>query len=125
MKKVMIILGVFCAVAVAVFVIRKKSDQNISISIAESRDAIALTVSYPEEKSAMVHDYIREQMKADLPDLIDAFVNHPRTTEEPLQFELTSSDGDLKIVMDKNENSSAACRHLKQVGNEIGAIVSR
>jgi len=119
------ILSIVCVIVAVAWATGMTRKHDIKISFAETKDDVTLKVSYPEEKSARVHDYVKGQFKEiNLLNLSDASIDHKSSSGEPLQFHLSSSDGYLKIVMNKKENSAEACRQLKSMGNEISKLLT-
>lgn len=119
------ILSIVCVIVVVAWATGMTRSHDIKISFAETKDGVTLKVSYPEGKSARVHDYIKGQFKGiDLPNLSDATIEHKSNSGEPIQFHLSSSDGNLKIVMSRKENSPERCRRLKIMGNEINKLLT-
>jgi hypothetical protein len=115
---------VTCVIAAVVFLEFNKDD--IAISFSETRDQVTLSVSFPDEDSKRVQDYVKAQLKmTDLSDLKNLEVKQYHTPDQQMRFSIKSRDGYIKIALDKIKNPPAAYSRLKKIGNGLNTLLTQ
>ncbi len=120
---ILLSLMILCLAAGAVFISENYSDKNISISVSEDEDELIISARYPEEKTAKVHEYLRNQLDlSNLTSLNHVNVKKYITADDMMEVSLKSTPGYFKIVLNKHRNSREAYRTLKEAGKGIGTV---
>lgn len=113
------------AILTAVPILRKAfSRDDISINISESPEELSVTAKYPQAKSTAVQEYLQSRLAlGNLPDLNNIEVKSFQAAGHKMNIDISSHKGELKLVMDRRTNTSAAFNHLKRVGNGLGDVL--
>jgi uncharacterized protein YsxB (DUF464 family) len=124
-KYLIIACSAICVIAVGIFVARMKHSHDINIVVSENKHALTLSASFPDQDSRMVHDYIKSELKmVDLPDMRSVEIKHYETPDYKMRFYVKSRDGYIKIVLDKDENTSAAYYRLKKASEGLENLLA-
>ena len=99
-------------------------DNDISLSMSETKEKLVISASYPARESARVHDYIKSKLNmTDITDFRHLEVEKYRTPDKKMNFHIKSRDGYLKIELDKRDNTSRSYKALKKIGEGLGGVL--
>jgi hypothetical protein len=124
-KYLIIACSVICLIAVGVLVSRIMHDNDIKISVSENKHELTLSASFPDQDSKRVHDYIKSELKmVDLSDMRAVEIKRYETPDYKMHFSIKSRNGYIKIVLDKDENTSAAYYRLKKASEGLEDLLA-
>ena len=111
-------------VASVPFLKKQLMGESTQINISDNKNELSISGAFPGRKSKMVHDYLRKQLNlSDLPDLTYLEIKHYQTPDLFMSFYIKSRVGYLKILFDKNENSSEAYNKMKKMGEGLKEVL--
>jgi hypothetical protein len=121
MSQRLYVLFVFIALIIAAFQmpgpLRERltgPNNSIDISFSENKVTAGLAASYPKDRSAGVHEYIRNYFGlTDLPGMSALEVKQYETPDGSMRFDIKSKDGYIRIVMNKAQNTREAYVKLR------------
>jgi len=98
---------------------------HVSITMSDTNDEFEMDASYRKNQARTVRVYLNDRLlnNADL-----AYKNglHDQeiTLEDNTTFYINTDPGELRIKIDKRENSAASCEHVKQVCADLEQILA-
>ena len=114
-----IILIAFCILAIKLSSCRHRH-HDIRISVNESGNIYRFTASFPEDKTRRVERLINRSLS------LNSFFGNPddyvdATTilDDQTKVSIKASPGDLRIQLDRDENSEASYHRIKDMCEEI------
>ena len=100
-------------------------NNNISITVSESKKEINISADFPDEKSKRVQDFLRNKLKmVDLNDLTYLEIEHYSTPDRLMRFYIKSRPGSVELSMNKEENDIQAYQRMKETGEEIKEVLT-
>ena len=109
-----------CMFSVSMLTSCSKSEGRTSITHSESEDVYKLVASYPTDKTDKVQRYMDTALE---PGRGISFRNTEMdanlTLDNKMSFYIKSSPGELKIEMNKNNNSQENYLKMKEMGKGI------
>ena len=93
---------------------------DIKISVKESGHIYQFTASYPESKTHKVQRVINNGIKPDsFFENGNVYVDATTTLGDKTSFYIKFAPGDLAIKLDRNKNTNASYRRIKEICEEI------
>src|SRR5688500_10569994 len=118
--KALLIPGALLALFVLGYAANKNRSEDISIGTSETTQELTLFADFPDRKSEAVQDFLVKNLNlTDLTDLRQLEIKHYQTPDRSMRFYIKSTEGSLRISLNKNENDLHA---LKQ-GEENSSAV--
>ncbi len=101
------------------------SNHNIRISVKNNEDQYQFSASYNERKTGKIENLINEKIAPTrLKWSGDEDVDVTTVLEDKTKFHLESSPGELRIKLDKTENSHDSYIRVKEMCEEIKDIIT-
>lgn len=99
---------------------------NTSIRISDSEDEYKMTAHYEARKTHRVMEYLKESLQDADEDINfrHGVVNDDIRLEDNTEFHLFACPGELKIKIDKTENSGSSCERIKAVCEDIKSLLA-
>jgi hypothetical protein len=124
-KYLIIACSAICLIAAIVFINARMFRNDIKIGVSEDNDELTLSATFPDSDSEMVQDYIKSELRmTDLSDLHAVEIKHYETPNRKMRFYIKSKDGYIKIVLKRDENSSAAYYKLKRTSKGLEEVLT-
>lgn len=126
--KASVLFATFSIICLSVFLFWARFNlyfQGVDISINDTNDSYTLTARYDRNETARVERYINQcispdQMGTSENDYIDANTRLNDNT----RFYIKESPGRLKIELDKQANSGASYRRIKQMCEGVKTLLA-
>ncbi len=98
---------------------------HTSISISDSRDVYQLCASYDKNKTHKLQRLLDEDLRDDNEwSFKNSRVDETITLDDRTTFYMRLYPGELKIKLDKSENSEASCQKMKDVFEDIKYLLA-
>lgn len=99
------------------------SDNNdLKISVKDSEDFYKFTAHFDADKSEKVQEFINEKITpSHFPE--DQDWDMVTILDDKTKFKIKSSDGNLEIRLNKNENSRSSYRRVQSMCEEIKEVI--
>ncbi|MFN8244679.1 MAG: hypothetical protein U0X40_11550 [Ferruginibacter sp.] len=97
-----------------------------SININDDAEEFRIRARYERSQAFRIKQYLHELLQEDY----DACVNHNGridatvTLEDNTRLYINARPGELLLDMDKEENSVASCERMREIGEDIKAILA-
>ena len=118
----------FSAVPLLIFMLSFSScfhDHNISVSINDDEDEYEMDASFQRKQTHAVQVYLNDNL------LVNGSEWHRNdevekeiTLDDNTTFYIDASPGELRIKIDKTENSEQSCEKLRQVCEDIKDLLA-
>ncbi len=100
-------------------------NHNISISISDDDDAYQMEASYRRDQTHEVRTYLNEHLlKNSSVSFKSKSMDEEITLEDNRKFYINSQPGELKIKVDKTENSGESCERIKEVCEDLKNLLA-
>ena len=102
--KALLIPGALLALFVLGYAANKNRSEDISIGTSETTQELTLFADFPDRKSEAVQDFLVKNLNlTDLTDLRHLEIKHYQTPDRSMRFYIKSTEGSLRISLNKNE----------------------
>ncbi|GAB3960723.1 hypothetical protein GCM10028805_58570 [Spirosoma harenae] len=98
------------------------SDGNVKIAVTDSDDIYEFYAKYDKKKSQRIQDFINDKM-APSNKVEGDHVDISTTLDDHTSFELEEYPGEVRIKLDKGDNSDASYQRVKAIGDGIKHII--
>lgn len=99
---------------------------NINITVSESGHQYKLLAYYPEENTARVGEYLNEKLgKRNNISFANSKIDAILTLDNGTKFYIKNLPGDLEIKFNKEENSMAAYKEIKTLGDGLKPLLQQ
>lgn len=124
MKKTYLILaiGVLAAIASFPFLKKEMNGDNISISVKESTDEYKFSADFNENQSKKVQQFMDDFL--DQNTFSNAEIDADITLDDRTKFHIKLHPGEVKIKLNKRENSLESYQKIKKMGVGIKQILA-
>lgn len=100
-------------------------NHNISISISDDEKEYEMDASYRKNQTHKVRAYLNEHLLSSSVVLVkNTSMDEEIILDDNTTFYINSYPGELRIKIDKTENSQASCEKVKQVCEELKDILA-
>lgn len=100
-------------------------NHNISISISDDEKEYEMDASYRKNQTHKVRAYLNEHLLSNSVVLVkNTSMDEEIILDDNSTFYINSYPGELRIKMDKTENSEASCEKVKQVCEDLKDILA-
>lgn len=124
MKKLSLLL-IFALAFLLVLASCRHSNHNIKIAVKNSEDLYQFSASYNEKKTGKIENLINEKIAPTRLEWSgDDDIDVTTILEDKTRFHLESSPGELKIKLDKTQNSRDSYLRIKEMCEEIKDIIA-
>ncbi len=97
---------------------------DMSISVSDDEDEYEMDADYRRNKSHAVQVYLNDHLLSNSSVSIDnGFVDDEITLDDKTTFYINSNPGELRIRINKNENSEESCERVRQICEELKQII--
>lgn len=98
---------------------------DISITISDDEDEYEMDASYSKKQSHAVRVYLNDHLLDKRIVLHkNRYVDEEVTLEDNTTFYINAYPGELRIKIDKRENSEESCEKVKQICEELKEILA-
>lgn len=124
MKKLNYVIAFCLLAAIACFPFLKKelNGDNINISVKETKEKYKFSADFNEDRSQEVQEYMDNYLKQG--SFKNAQTDAEITLDDRTKFYLKAFPGELRIVLNKQENSEKAYQKIKQMGEGIKGVLA-
>ena len=113
-------------VAATAFLKNAVTGDDVNISISDNKNELGISASFPKTKSEEIHSYLRNQLNlSDLSDLKHLEIKKYQTPDGLMHFYIKSRDGYVKMLLNKNVNSSDAYLKMRKTGEGLKEVLAR
>ncbi|GAB3705953.1 hypothetical protein GCM10027592_38980 [Spirosoma flavus] len=98
------------------------SDGDIKISVTDSDDTYEFFAKYDKKKTQRVQDFINQKM-APGSNVTGDNIDITTTLDDNTRFELEEYPGKVRVKLDKEDNSEASYRRVKDMCEGVKRIV--
>ncbi|MEX6687260.1 hypothetical protein QTN47_07125 [Danxiaibacter flavus] len=103
----------------------RHSNHNIKISVKNNEDLYQFSASYNDKKTGKIENLINEKIAPTRLEWSgDDDIDVTTVLEDKTKFHLESSPGELRIRLDKTENSRDSYLKIKEMCEEIKDIIA-
>ena len=99
-------------------------DHDISISISDDDDEYEMDALYQKRKTHAVQVYLNDHLLNNRLSVKNRWKDEVVTLDDDTKIYLNSYPGELRIKIDKTENSEESCDKVKQVCEELKDILA-
>lgn len=124
MKKAYLILAIGLLAAIASFPFLKKemNGDNIRVSVKESTDEYKFSADFNEKQSKKVQQFMDDFLEQNT--FRNAEIDADITLDDRTKFYIQLHPGEVKIKLNKSENSLESYKKIKKMGEGIKQILA-
>lgn len=100
-----------------------RDSQDIHIKVVDNDDVYKYTATFPRNKSRLVERFINSRI-APTNITSDEVLDVTTILEDQTKFDYEAAPGELRIELDKNENSPASYFRIKKMCQDLNQIIN-
>jgi len=100
-------------------------NHNVSIAISEDEDEYEMDASYRKNQTHKVRVYLNEHLLTNGSSMVrNRPMDQEITLDDNTRFYINAHPGELRIKIDKSDNSEESCEKVRQVCEELKEILA-